>query len=76
MICFFLSVTKLTFYNILSFPSVSNVSYVFSTLDSILKFTEKSLRYRLFHLLRIDTDPDRHALDADPDPDPDPDPAN
>ncbi len=24
----------------------------------------------VYHLLEIDSDPDRHALDADPDPDP------
>ncbi len=49
---------------------MSNVTYAFSTSDSILKFPEKGLLYQPFHLLEIDTDMDRHALDADPDPDP------
>jgi hypothetical protein len=51
------------------------VSYVFSILDSILKFSGKKSTLSTFHLLGIDTgygsDPDWHALDAEPDPDPD-----
>ncbi len=31
-------------------------------------FLEKSQVYQLFNLLGLDTDPDRHSLDADPDP--------
>jgi hypothetical protein len=36
---FLLLITALPLYNVLSFSSVSNVSYVFSILDSILKFS-------------------------------------
>jgi hypothetical protein len=59
----------------LSHQCQSNVSYVFIILDNVLNFLEKSSVYQLFHLLGIDTDPDRphpdcHVLDADSHPDP------
>jgi hypothetical protein len=38
---FLLLVTALPRYNVISFSSLSNVSYVFSILDSILKFSGK-----------------------------------
>ncbi len=45
--------------------------------QAYLNFSEKSLFYKFFHLLGIDTDPDRHAgfvsskiLRIPPDPDP------
>ncbi len=53
--------------------TMSNVPYVIQYLDSILKFLEKSLLYQFFHLLGIDTDPDRAkwcGSGTDPDPDP------
>ncbi len=54
-------VTVLPLYNILSFSSVSNLSYFFSVLESILKSPGKSI---FFHLLGIDTDPDRPDSDS------------
>ncbi len=69
-------------------PSFTHVGigiflFLVRTLDSILKFLEKDLLYQPFDLLEIDTEMDRHGLDADPDPDPtmmqirsDPDPHN
>jgi hypothetical protein len=70
-----LLVRALSLYNVLSSSSVSDVSYVFSILNSTLKFLEKSLLYKPFHLLEIGNDmdrpdPDQHDLDAVPDPDP------
>ncbi len=56
-------ITALPLYNVLSFSSVSHVTYVFSIFDSILKFSGKRRFDQLFDFLGIDTDPDQ------PDPD-------
>jgi hypothetical protein len=50
---------------------INKMCHVFSILDSILKFSEKSLLYQPFHFLRIDTDPDpAKIMRIRPDPDP------
>ncbi len=61
---FLFLVTALPVYNSLSLSSVSNVPYFFSIFYTLLKFQV----YQLLNLLGLDTDPDRHSLDADPDP--------
>jgi hypothetical protein len=73
---FFTFVTALPFYNVffifLISVTVSNVSYVFSILDSVVKFFGKKVNlFICLKFIRTDMDrpdPDRHALDDDPDP--------
>jgi hypothetical protein len=48
-----LLVAALALDNVLSFSSVSSVSYVFSILDSILKFSGKSQLYQVFIFLEL-----------------------
>jgi hypothetical protein len=66
---FLLLITALPIYNVLSFSSVPNGSYVFSILDSILKFSGKGLLNQLLISLELirntdpdQPDPDQHAL--------------
>jgi hypothetical protein len=47
---FLLLVTASPLYNVLSFSSVSNVSYVFSILDGILKFSGKKSTLSTFFI--------------------------
>jgi hypothetical protein len=51
-------VTALPLYNVFLSHPVSNVSHVFSILNSILKFSGKKSSLSSHHLLVIDTDPD------------------
>jgi|688.fasta_scaffold968303_1 hypothetical protein len=67
---FLLLVTAWPVYNVLSFSSVSQDVIIFSILNSILKFCERSIADQLFHKPGIDTDPDRHVLDSNPYRDP------
>jgi hypothetical protein len=50
---FFLLVSTLPLYNVLSFSSVSNMSYVFNILDSMLKFWKKVNFVNLFICLEL-----------------------
>jgi hypothetical protein len=52
------------FYSLL-FTALSVI--IFNIMDSMLNFL--GIKYSLVHEEKMDTDPDRQALDTDPDPD-------
>jgi hypothetical protein len=71
---FFLTLShSIAVYNAFSFSSVFKCVIVFSSLDSMLQFLEKSLIYQRFfglELIPIRIGKVPYVLDADPDSDP------